>query len=238
MPSRSAAARLAFFVAMFLFAIIVLLPLHLAVRWFGLDQAGLAAREASGSIWIGALSEAQLGPAPIGNVEVRLAKLPLLIGRTRFELERQELDAPLRGALTLAGQGFRLNDFTGQVRLGASLSPLPVASLDLDRVSVHFDDGLCEKAEGRIRASVARDMAGLSLLAGLGGSPRCAGGAALIALASQSGMERLDLRLLADGRYRADFIVRTADPSLSGRLAAAGFRPSAAGQTLRIEGSF
>jgi general secretion pathway protein M len=144
--------RSAFFLAIFILALIALIPLRLAIGWFGLDRFGIAAREASGSIWLGALKEAQIGPAPLGTVEVRLNRLPLLIGRHRLSLERQELDSPLRGAATLSGRRFSLDDFTGQLRLGAALAPLPVAALDLDDVSVAFAGELCESAEGRIRA--------------------------------------------------------------------------------------
>lgn len=230
--------RSGLFASFFLFALVVLLPLRLAVDWFGFDRFGLAAREATGSVWIGGLSEAQLGPAPLGDVEVRLNRLPLLIGRTRLSMERQALDAPLSGAATIGGGGFSLDDFTGQVRLGAALAPLPMGSLDLDDVSVRFAGGLCQAAEGRVRALLAREVAGLSFAAGLSGNARCAGGMLLLPLASQSGTERLNLSLRADGRYRAEFTVRAGDPALRGQLITAGFRPNGSALSHRIEGAF
>lgn len=238
MRLRLDSRRTAFFAAMFLFAVIVLMPLRLAVGWFGLDRLGLAAREASGSVWLGALKEAQLGPAPIGDVEVRLNRLPLLIGRTRLSLERQALDSPLSGAVTVSGGGFGLDDFTGQIRVGAALAPLPIGSVDLSDVSVRFADGLCQSAEGRVRAVATPAVAGLAPAAGLGGNARCSGGALLLPLASQGGAEQLSLSIRADGRYRAELAVRTVDPTLRDRLIAAGFLPSGRGYVLRIDGAF
>lgn len=222
----------------FLFALIALLPLRLAIDWFGFDRFGLAAREASGSVWLGALAEAQIGPATLGDVEVRLNRLPLLIGRSRLSLERQELDAPFSGATSVSGDSFSLDDVTGQLRLGAALAPLPVGSVDLSDVSVRFSGGLCESAEGRVRALLASDVAGLSFNSGLGGTVRCAGGKLLLPLASQSGMERLNLSVGADGRYLAVFVVNSGDPALRAQLLAVGFRPSGSGVSLRIEGAF
>jgi general secretion pathway protein N len=116
------------------------------------------------------------------------------------------------------------------------LGPLPIAALDLDDVSVHFSDGLCETAEGRVRVGLSGEMAGVALPAALAGDARCAEGALLLPLASPAG--RIDLMIRADGRYRADLILRPTDPALAPRLAAAGFTASAEGYSRRIEGSF
>ena len=219
-----------------LFALVALFPLRLALDGLGFDRLGLSAREASGSVWLGALNEAQLGPAPLGDVTVRLNRLPLLIGRARLSLERQSLDSPLSGAATLSASGFSLDDFNGQLRLGAAFAPLPVGAVELDGVSVRFADGLCQRADGRVRAQLAREVPGLSLASGLAGVARCSGGRLLLPLASQSNMERIDLSFAADGSYRADFAVTAADPAFQSGLIAAGFRPTANGLALRVQG--
>ena len=230
--------RLLLFVFIFLFALLALFPLRLAIDYMGFDRFGLAAREANGSVWLGALNEAQIGPAPLGDVEVRLNRLPLLIGRTRLSLTRQELDAPFSGATSVSRDGFGLDDFTGQLRLGAALAPLPVSSVDLDDVSVHFANGVCESAEGRVRALIARDVGGFAFSSGLSGTVGCQGGKLRLPLTSQSGAERLDLILGADGRYQAEFSVRAGDPALRTQLVAAGFRPSGNALSIRIHGAF
>ena len=42
--------RSLFFIAFFLFALVALLPLGLALRWLSLDERGFSAREAQGSV--------------------------------------------------------------------------------------------------------------------------------------------------------------------------------------------
>ena len=74
-------------------------------------------------------------------------------------------------------------------------------------------------------ATLSGELAGIILPAGLRGEVRCADGALLLALASQSAMERADIRIEADGRYRADVVVRPSDSAAALRLTAAGFAP-------------
>nr|MDP8995143.1 type II secretion system protein N [Pseudomonadota bacterium] len=69
------------------------------------------------------------------------------------------------------------------------------------------------------------------------GSARCDGAVLLLPLASPSGMEAVHIRLAADGRWRADLLVRPADETARAALAAAGFRPSRGGYSLRFEGA-
>ena len=230
--------RTAFFLGAFAFALVALLPLRLALDWFGMGERGLAAREAAGSVWLGALKEAQIGPVPIGDVSARLNTLPLFIGRARVTLARHDETSPFEGAATASRNAFGFDDMSGQLRLGALLAPLPIASLELEDVSVGFANGLCARAEGEVRAAIAGEIGGLALPAGLSGNAACAGDAVTVPLAGQSGMERLVIRLYADGRYRVELLVRPGDPALGVRLVAAGFAQSGAGFVRVVEGSF
>ena len=51
-------------------------------------------------------------------------------------------------------------------------------------------------------------------------------------------MERLNIRLFGDGRYRVEFLVRPADEAVRGRLLAAGFRAAGNGYGIRVDGAF
>ncbi len=228
--------RTIFFLAVFAFSLAALIPLSVAIGWFGVS--GLAAREATGSLWLGMLKEAQLGPVPLGDVRARLNMLPLLLGRARLSLARDAPDGHFEGALSVSRHSFGLEDMTGSFRTGALFAPVPITALTLDDVTAHFANGQCESAEGRVRATAAGEMAGLPVSAGLAGNPRCAEGALLVPLASQSGAGQVNLSIRADGSYRLDLVIRQADPTLVPRLAAAGFQPSAEGWTRRIEGHF
>lgn len=226
--------------AMLLVALLVFLPMRLALGWFGLGEHGLIARRVSGSIWGATLTEARFGDLVLGDVSARLAPLPLLVGRARVALAGPDPGgaAPLRAALTVGRHVVGLDDATGTLPTGIIFAPLPVTTLALDDLTVRFRDGRCESAEGRVRAMLAGEAAGLPLPASVSGAARCEGGALLLPLASQAGTEAIALRVEGDGRYRAELTVRSTDPALATRLEGAGFTATGAGHRLSIEGRF
>jgi general secretion pathway protein N len=238
MRFRLPLGRTLFFVCAFLFALVALLPLRLALDWLALDDRGLAAREAKGSIWLGALSEAQLGTVALGDVQAQLRTLPLLIGRARVDLRRDDEAEPFEGSATVSRNGFGIDDMTGALDLGSAFAPLPIASLDVSDVTVHFADGQCMAGEGMVRATIAGEVAGLALPGGLSGNARCDEGALLLPLVSQSGMEALNVRLFEDGRYRIELAVRPADEAIRAGLVASGFAQTASGYAFSVEGEF
>ena len=227
-----------FFVAAFLFALVALLPLGLVLRWLALDARGFAAREAQGSVWLGIVRESQFGSVALGDLESRLRALPLLIGRARVDLEQAGDGDRFEGGLAVSRHAFGIEDVSAALTPGPILAPLPVAAFDLGDVSVHFADGLCVAADGVVKASLAGEASGVALPASLSGNIRCDGGALLLPLVSQSGMERLNLRLFEDGRYRVELILRSGDEAARQRLSAAGFTATGAGLALRTEGRF
>jgi len=238
MRIRLPLARTVFFLAAFFFSIVALIPLRVAAGWFGAEGRGFAAREAEGSVWLGLLKEAQFGRVPLGDLSARLEMLPLVLGRARLSLARDEADGGFAGAVSVSRHSFGIDDLSGRLRLGALFAPLPIAALDLDDVSVRFAGGLCESAAGAVRATLSGDAAGIALASGLRGSVRCAEGALLLPLASQSAMEQLNLRLRGDGRYRLDLVLRPGDAAARDRAAAAGFTPNGASYVRRLDGSF
>ena len=224
--------RILFFVGIFLLALIVFMPLSLALSMFGLTAQGLSARSASGTVWSGALSEARVGRVAVGDMFVGLRPLSLLIGRARVDM--QSLLG--QGSLTSTSSGFSVDDVTAKLATARVFAPIPLNELDLTDVSVAFASGKCDKAEGRVRATFAGDIGGLALSQGLSGVARCDGGALLLPLVSQSALERLNLRVQEDGSYRAEFVVRSTDPALATKLGAAGFMTAQGGFVLRVAG--
>ena len=238
MRFRLPLGRSLFFVCAFLFALVALLPLRLAVDWLSLDDRAFAAREAKGSIWFGGLSEVQLGPVALGDLQAGLRTLPLLIGRARVDLKRRGDEDPFEGSATVSRHGFGFDDVTARVALGSAFAPLPLGSFDLSQVTVRYADGLCASAQGAVTANLAADVAGLTLQSGLTGTARCEDGALLLPLKSQSGMEGLSIRLYDDGRYRVELAVNSTDPLLGAKLAASGFTQTNAGYVLGVDGTF
>ena len=113
-----------------------------------------------------------------------------------------------------------------------------VGALELNDVTAHFADGLCTSAEGLVKANVPGDIAGVALPGGLSGNARCDRGALLLPLASQSGMEALNIRLFEDGRYEIELAVKPADDAMRDRLIQSGFALGTNGYALRVRGTF
>ena len=238
MRIRLPLGRTVFFVCAFLFALVALLPLRLALDWLGLDERGLAAREAQGSIWFGAVSEAQLGAVALGDLTAGLRTLPLFIGRARVDLERVDEADRLEGSATVSRHSFGIDDMTANLDIGTAFAPLPIASLDLGDVTARFANGACTAAEGVVKATIAGEVAGIALPGGLSGNARCDDGALLLPLVSQSGMEALNVRIRDNGSYQVELAVRPVDDAMRDRLIASGFMLTNNGYALTVSGEF
>jgi general secretion pathway protein N len=217
------------FVGFLLLALILLMPLSLALSMAG---DGISARAATGTIWSGKLVEARVGRLPLGDVSVGLKPLDLLQGRVGIGMQ----SAFGRGTMTSSGRDFAASGVTANLDGAALFAPLPIDRIDLANVSAAFESGRCKRGEGRVRATFSGDVGGLSLAQGMSGVARCDGPALLLPLVSQSAMERLNLHLQGDGGYRAEFMVRSTDPALAAKLTASGFVPAPGGFVLRLAG--
>lgn len=229
--------RALFFVSAFIFSAAALLPLRLAIYWLALDDRALAAREALGSVWLGGLSEAQLGSVPLGDVQAQLRSLPLFVGEARVDLSGP--DGEFEGAASVTRHGFGIEDARGRMDVAALFAPLPIGTLDLDDLTARFRQGQCVHADGKVSAAIRGEIAGIALANGFSGTARCDAGALLLPLASQSRTEMVNIRLFADGRYLAELAVRVSSPAMAERVAAVGFAPGAGNiYALRREGRF
>lgn len=228
----------AIFGAVFVVALIVLLPLRLAAGWFALDDVGLTARQVRGSVWRGTLDEAAFGGVPLGDLRAGLSPFALLAGRARVSVAAIGAPEATHGAVTVSRHGIGIDDVTARLAAGTVFAPLPVSQLDLTGVRARFEDGRCVEAGGRVHAAMAGDIAGVDLGGGLGGDARCDAGALLLPLASPSGEPRVRLRLSGAGRYHAELSVAPPDAAGAQRLTLAGFRPTPQGYILSIEGAF
>lgn len=206
--------RLALFAILFLGALILFLPLRLA-----LDGSGIAAREAAGSMWAGTLKEARIGPALLGDLDARLSPFALLTGRIRLAVARPSA-APDRftGAFDLSRHRRAIESATGLVSVESGFGALPVTSLELTDLTIRFRDGECDRAQGMVRANLSGEAVGLILPSSLAGAARCDRGAVLIPLGGGSGTEQIDLRLFGDGRWEARAAVRGNAAAFNGRF--------------------
>lgn len=228
----------AMFGAAFIIALIAFMPMRLVLGWFGLGETGLAARAVNGSVWWGSLSGARFGDLELGDLRARLSPVQLFVGRARVTLDGREDSRALHGAIGVSRHSVGLDDMTATLAAGNVFAPVPVSAINLDDVSVRFQDGSCQRAEGRIRATLSGDLAGIALTQGLSGTARCESGALLLPLTSQSGTESVALRLWASGRFRAELLIQPTDSTAVQKLVLSGFQASANGYRLAIEGKF
>lgn len=218
-------AALAFF--------IVLLPLSVALPLLVPTVPGLGASRATGTIWSGTLYDAQVGGLSLGDTRVGLLLLPLLVGETQMSF----VAPTLRGTIIATNSGYGIAHATGPLGVVVRVKSMPLEQIALDDASARFRDNRCSSAEGRVRATVVGDKVGLMLPGGMTGTLRCDGPALLLPLVGQSGMERLDLRLTAAGKWRADLRIRSTDPIVAAKLVAAGFVSGADGFVIRFAGA-
>ncbi|NWK96651.1 type II secretion system protein N [Sphingobium lactosutens] len=218
--------------------LLLFFPMRVALGLAGLERLGVAAREVRGTVWSGRIDQLMLGNMPMGSVRAGLSPISLLMGRARFDVVRARgVTDDIKGALTVGFGRIGVDDVSGAVPLGRSFAPLPVASLILEDVSAYYSGDRCGHAEGRVRARMAGQFPGLNLSQGLSGAVACDGDALLLPLVSQSGLEKINLRIWRSGRYVAEMRVETADPALTGALGQAGFAGIGNAQVLKVEGT-
>lgn len=225
-------------ILLFALGFILFMPMRIALGLAGVERVGVAARNVTGTIWSGRVDQLMLGTMPLGSVRAALSPVSLLMARARFDIRRRSGAADdLSGALTVGFGRAGVDDVTGAVPLGRTFAPLPIGSLVMEDVSAYFSGEQCGHAEGRVRAQMAGQFPGLNLSQGLSGTASCDGDALLLPLASQSGMEKLTLRIWRSGRYVAEMRVETADAMLADALAKSGFAGVGGARVLKVEGT-
>lgn len=214
--------RLLVFAGVFVGAVLALLPLAFVLRFVDIDAAGVSASRVDGSVWRGRLVDAQWRGHALGDVRMRLAPLPLLLGRVE---------------LVVASPQFRGRVHTGdspRLRVDAARVAVEqvIGNADAEwmfrEVDLRFDSQRCLGAGGQARIDVA--LAGMQPQA-ITGDFACEGDAAVAHLAPEGGAIPVQgaLRLHADGRFEVQWLASPTDPLMQAALQAQGFEPGPAG---------
>jgi general secretion pathway protein N len=117
--------------------------------------------------------------------------------------------------------------------LPGQIARLPITAIDLDGVSLGFAGGVCADATGRITLQPGGAIASQGAFSG---APRCDGPTLVLPLVSASGRGRIELRVTADGRYRANLALDGVAEADRAGLLAAGFQLTPQGLALTAEG--
>ncbi|HEX7741292.1 MAG TPA: type II secretion system protein N [Sphingobium sp.] len=223
-------------ILLFAFGLILFMPMRIALGLTGIERFGVAARDVRGSIWGARIDQLMLGSVAVGPVRAALSPLSLLMGRVRVDIWRKDGAADdVSGAMTMGFGRIGVDDVTGVIPLGRAFAPLPVGSFVMDDLTAYFSGDRCGHAEGRVRAQMAGQFPGLNLSQGLSGTAVCDGDALLLPLVSQSGLEKVNLRLWRSGRYVAEMRVETSDATLADALARSGFVAVGDARVLKVE---
>ncbi len=225
-------------VLIFLLLLIAFMPLRAALGLADLGSRGIGARAAEGLVWSGTIDELTVGRTPIGSVAAGLQPLPLLLGQLRFTLQRPgTIGRPAIYAELLTGLGrFGVRNANMTLPAASLFGSLPLGEFTLENVEARFGGAACIHAEGTVRASVNAVLPGLDLPGGMVGTLRCEGTDLLIPLASQTGMESLDIRVSGNGHYTTRLKLGGDRGGAAGAIAAAGLVQTGDGYVLESEG--
>jgi general secretion pathway protein N len=206
---RLAARTKLILAGLFLLALIVMFPLRIALGLIDPGAHGVTARAVEGTIWSGRIGELRSGPLPLGTVEAGMYPLPLLIGRGEIWLRRPAANGAASFSANAAGGAdwLRLSEVDGTVPLADGLGQLPVTTLGFSGFSYSSEAGRCKAAEGTVSLTLASLTPLLPNDVVFGGKARCDRGALYVPMTGPTGMEKLFVRLEANGTWRADLML-------------------------------
>lgn len=223
-------------VAIALVALMLLLPLRVALSAQDLDQLGMSARQIGGSIWRGRIGELMLGRQLLGTFDVRLDPGSLLLGRIAMPFERlDQVQGPMTGVLRAGGTVTGVERLNGSLAASNLLGGAPIDALTFTDTTILFDGKRCAEADGRVSANLAVRFGPLALDRGFSGAISCEGERMRARLVSEAGTEQLEFFVSSSGRVRGWITIRAPLPGLDGLLSTYGFRTGPTGLTLPFE---
>jgi general secretion pathway protein N len=208
------------FAAAFMLALVLTLPLRMALGWIDADRAGLSARAVEGTLWGGSLRDARFRGLALGDAR---GGLDILGGGLRL---RADGELAGEGVVGSRAGGLALREVDAELPLVRIAGGLPITgALALDGFAAEFERGACRRAAGEVRISdvglAGARLAGLELR----GQAACRDGALVVPLAGRAGGAAVDglLRVDGAGRYQLDTRLRATDPAVQAAAGVAGF---------------
>jgi len=214
--------------AMFLLAAFAFMPLRWILGVALPEKSAISASGADGTIWSGRVFDVTIGNVQAGTFSVGLQPFGLLMGRIGFWFEQPSTAgiAGFRGSVARGISGTSVQALEGELPVANLLPGIPSGKLKLENVSFAWSANKCREASGNVRLEPDGALFNsLGLRLKMMGRIRCQNGMLLVPLASESAMEKLDLRIAGDGRYRATAYLQQPAAELTPLLSLAGFTP-------------
>jgi general secretion pathway protein N len=164
------------FAAMLVVALLLLLPLRLALTAGGLAGGGLAAQSVSGNLWSGQMVGTVWRGVFVGDGRASLSPLALLGGGIRLGWQGENLSA----TVVRRAKGGGIEAATGQIG-PVTIGGLVVQRVDFDAFEVVFAGGKCTRASGRM---TVQPGGALAMAGAMAGAPRCDGDGVVLPLVS------------------------------------------------------
>lgn len=224
---------------MALLVLILMFPLRVALGLAGASGL-LSAREVVGTVWSGAAFGLRAGNLPLGDINVKLRALPLVLGRAEFALNRPALPSQSQfRAVARGGKGWvAVKEANGELGLAGMMSPLPVRALTFSDFAVEMRNDRCVSAQGRLGLVIPSLGPLLPTETVLAGPASCDGDMLFVPMQGPSGAERLNLTVEADGQWHADLQLTGMPVEVSAPLLDTGFAERPDGVGIRASGSF
>jgi general secretion pathway protein N len=213
---------------MLVVALLLLLPLRLALAAAGLADAGLAAQSVGGPVWAGRMSGTVWRGLWLGDGQALLSPLALLRGGISLDWRGEKLSA----TVTRRAKGGGIDAAKGQIG-PVTIGGLVVQRVDLDGFAVVFEGSRCTRAGGRV---TLQPGGALAMAGAMAGTPRCDGNTVVIPLVSADSAVQMTLKLRDDASYTASITVEPVAETARPALLAAGFQPSPQGMAMTVEG--
>lgn len=217
-------------------ALVALFPLRLALHLTDMERIGFTARQVAGTIWYGRIGDLQLRSHSLGTFEVEADALSLLLGRPSMRISRMDSPDGVMSGQLFAGLERGVKGMNGRLAVGAMLAPIPIEAVELKGVTLVFRNGYCVQAGGEVTPVMALPVAEMAFGPGASGAVSCEGKRARVVMKSASGRERIDFYVNSDGRYRGWMIIADTSAAVGAALAPLGFRSTAQGLALSVEG--
>ena len=211
------------FATLVLLFLLATLPLRVMI-----GGTGVGGRAVTGSVWHGRIEAAVWRGVVVGDVDVGLAPLPLLVGTRRLDFTA----ATINGRVARTRRGVAIERLDGGFVPGA-VAGLPVSDAQFVGFGATFAESRCSDARGTVTVRFGGTLAGQGTVSG---AARCDGDRLLLPLKGEAG--KIDLRFLGDGRYSADIAIDALDAAARPALLAAGFQPTPTGLALSVKGQF
>jgi general secretion pathway protein N len=218
---------------------LAVMPLRSAIGLLAGNGGGTSAKNVTGNIWAGTIRDLRMGGALLGDMQVQLKPMSLLLLSPEFRVNRiVNKGAPgLSGYVGGLSGSIAIRQLTGELPIETNDNALPISHLELDKFSVSMRASGCKLASGSVRLMLHRGaIPGANLDSGLLGQARCDGADLLLPLVSQSALERAEIRIKYSGDYTVSLIITQPTIEAAPLLSAAGFTPISGGFRKEIKG--